>query len=185
VAQRDLFADLFDVPWDPYHIAADEVLQFDIDSQRKVPQPSTLTPGVARGPLVGGNLTVLHALMGTPFEIETDGHILLLEDIGEAPYRVDRMLSTMRLAGKLDRLRGVVLGTFTRRESEDLSADEGTIDSVLDDYFGALGVPVVKNFPIGHTSHNATLPIGGIVELDATQRVIEVIETTPRPSDAQ
>ena len=89
-----------------------------------VPPTVTLRTGQARGRLIGGNLSVVHALMGTPFEIQTDGKILFLEDVGEAPYRVDRMLQTMKSAGKFDDVAGVMLGGFTARE-EDQPWDEG------------------------------------------------------------
>ena len=89
-----------------------------------------------RGRLIGGNLSVLHALMGTPYEIQTDGKILFIEDVGEAPYRVDRMLNTLRLAGKFDHVAGVILGQFTSREDEAKWDDDESMDEVLKDFFG-------------------------------------------------
>src|SRR5690606_8935956 len=77
----------------------------------------TLAPGKARGRLTGGNLSLVCTLMGTPYEMETDGRILFLEDVNEEPYRIDRFLSQLRLAGKFDRVAGVVLGIFTGCES--------------------------------------------------------------------
>ena len=141
-----------------------------------VPRAVTLRDGTARGRLIGGNLSVLHALMGTPYEIETDSKILFIEDIGEAPYRVDRMLSTMRLAGKFDRIAGVILGAFTARDEEAAWDEDTSIDDVLRDYFADLGVPVLAHFPVGHVRYNATLPIGAEVELDATAQTLRVIE---------
>jgi muramoyltetrapeptide carboxypeptidase len=141
-----------------------------------VPPAVTLTGGRAIGRLIGGNLSVFHALMGTPFEIETDGRILFIEDVGEAPYRVDRMLSTLRLAGKFDHLAGAVLGHFTRREGEDTSGETTTIDDVLREYFSKLGVPVLMHFPVGHVPYNATLPVGGLAELDADQQSLRILE---------
>jgi muramoyltetrapeptide carboxypeptidase len=141
-----------------------------------VPRPATLRAGQARGRIIGGNLSVLHALMGTPYEIQTDGKILFLEDVGEAPYRVDRMLNTLRLAGKFDRVAGVILGAFTAREEEAAWDDDATIDDVLRDYFAELSVPVLAHFPVGHVRYNATLPIGALVELDATRQSLEILE---------
>lgn len=141
-----------------------------------VPPAKTLVGGTARGRLIGGNLSVLHSLMGTPFEIEARGRILFLEDVGEAPYRVDRMLSTLRLAGKFDALEGVLLGCFTRRETEDMAGEETTIDDVLTEYFSELGIPVLMHFPAGHVPYNATLPIGALVELDADEQTLRVVE---------
>jgi muramoyltetrapeptide carboxypeptidase len=151
--------------------ASDEAALFD-----GVPRPITLHPGKARGRLIGGNLSVVHALMGTPFEIQTDGRILFLEDVGEAPYRVDRMLSTMRLAGKFDHVAGVILGAFTAREDEPEWDEDATIDDVLRDYFADLGVPVVAHFPVGHVRYNTTLPVGAMAELDATDRTLRLLE---------
>lgn len=158
-------------------------LRIETDGTEQVTAPVTIAPGRARGRLTGGNLSVLHALMGTPYEIETAGRILFMEEIGEAPYRVDRMLSTLRLAGKLDDLAGVVLGAFTRRESEDTSGEETTIDEVLREYFAGLGVPVLGNFPVGHQRANVTLPVGVLAELDADGLSLRLLENPVRISD--
>ena len=112
--------------------------------------------------------------MGTPYEIQTRGKILFLEDIGEAPYRVDRMLSTLRLAGKLDEISGAVLGQFTWRADQEAIDDDITTDEVLDSYFKPLGIPVIKNFPAGHLQCNITLPIGALCELNAETRDVDV-----------
>ncbi len=154
----------------PAEIAWDKKLFADL------PRIKTLAPGTVRGPIIGGNLSVLHALMGTPYEIKTDGKILFLEDVGEQPYRVDRMLSTLKLAGKFDHLAGVILGCFTRREDEDPWDDDWSMSDVLKDYFAELGVPVVTNFPAGHVPYNTTLPIGVPVELNATTGTIRILE---------
>jgi muramoyltetrapeptide carboxypeptidase len=140
------------------------------------PKSQTLAPGKARGRLTGGNLSVLHAMMGSPYEIETDGKILFLEDVGEAPYRIDRMLSTLKLAGKFDKVRGVVLGHFTRRKDEAEWDDDWSMQDVMRDYFAKLGVPVLANFPVGHIPFNTTLPVGAEVELDADACTLRVLE---------
>lgn len=149
-----------------------------------VPRAVTFTKGKAQGRLIGGNLSVLHALMGTPYEIETDGKILFLEDIGEAPYRVDRMLSTLRLAGKFDKVNGVILGAFTARDDEAKWDDDASIDDVLREYFADLGVPVLAHFPVGHVRYNTTLPIGALVELDADAQTLRVLESPVRIESA-
>lgn len=141
-----------------------------------VPRSRALASGVAEGRLIGGNLSLVHALMGTPYEVETAGRILFLEDVGEAPYRVDRMLQTLKLAGKLDDVAGVVLGSFTRREDEDTSDEQTTIDEVFDRFFGAADYPVLADFPFGHQRNNATLPIGVKVRVDTEQGRLTVLE---------
>ena len=136
---------------------------------------TTLFPGAARGRLVGGNLALIGALMGTPYEIDTTSNILLLEDVGEQPYQVDRLLSQLQLAGKLDVLEGVLLGQFT-----DCVPDEGkpslTLDEIFRHHFGELDVPVLQNFPTGHNRDNVTLPLNVEVELDADAHTVEVLE---------
>lgn len=137
---------------------------------------STLITGIARGQLVGGNLSLVCAVMGTPYEIETRGNILFLEDVAEAPYRIDRLLSQLRLAGKLEMLDGILLGKFSRC---DAGTDEESLSlaEVFDDYFADLGVPVLQNFPAGHSSDNVTLPLGVEVELDADHRQLTILES--------
>jgi muramoyltetrapeptide carboxypeptidase len=133
------------------------------------PKPKKLAPGKAKGRLVGGNLTLVGATMGTPYEIEAEGNILLLEDTGEKAYRIDRILSQLRLSGHLDKFAGFVLGTFD-------GADDAELDAVFRDYFAGRKVPVVANFPVGHTPFNATFPHGGLVELDADALTVKVLE---------
>ena len=143
------------------------------------PQIEMLRPGIARGRLTGGNLSLVIALMGTEYEIDTANRVLFLEDVDERPYRIDRYLSQLRLAGKLDHLAGVILGQF-----RGCKPNEGetslTLEEVFADYFGELDVPVVKNFPAGHTACNATLPLNAMVEVDADHRRITVLENPVR-----
>ena len=148
-------------------------------NERERESMSTLFPGTARGRLVGGNLALITALMGTPYEIDTADGILLLEDINELPYRIDRFLAQLKLAGKLEVLAGVLLGQFTdcSAPSEDPSL---TLDEVFHDYFSELGIPVLQNFPTGHCRDNATLPLNVEVELNADNRSLTVLENPVR-----
>ena len=145
-----------------------------------LPVPMAISGGQAQGRLVGGNLSLVSALSGSEFEIETDGRILFLEDIGEAPYRVDRMLRTLELAGKLDKLAGVVLGTFTRRADEDTSGEVRTIKDVLTEYFGDRNIPVIYNWPAGHHACNITLPHGAMYGMDADRMELRLLENPVR-----
>lgn len=126
-----------------------------------------VVPGSAQGPLRGGNLAVLAALSGTPYAMPLDGAILLLEDVGEAPYRVDRMLTTLRDAGALARVAGVAVGAFT----ESRPGSDGTVvEAVLRERLGDLGVPVVLGLPVGHVEDNHEVWLGARARLDATTR---------------
>ncbi len=126
--------------------------------------PVKLVGGKGRGRLVGGNLSLVCATLGTPYAIEAKGNLLFLEDVNEAPYRIDRMLSQLRLAGVLDNVNGVILGGFVTKTAEDAKG----IEDVLRDYFGKSKVPVLMSFPFGHQAHNATLPHRcAVAELDA------------------
>jgi muramoyltetrapeptide carboxypeptidase len=131
--------------------------------------------GVATGRLVGGNLAVLAGAMGTPFEIETDGCILLLEDVGERVYRIDRYLSQFKLAGKLSAVAGVLLGSFSYDEG-DKADEQNDIVALLQEFLTPLGVPVLAGFPAGHERFNLTLPMGAEVKLDADRRSVTVCQ---------
>lgn len=135
----------------------------------------TITPGTARGRLIGGNLTLLQALLGTTYFPDLTGAILFLEDVGEDVYSVDRMLAHLRLAGKLDTLAGVAIGQFT-----DFSRSTGDgglgLDEIFHTYLGPLGIPVAAGFPFGHISEQWTLPVGVMAELDATKGELALVE---------
>ncbi|MFN7450525.1 MAG: LD-carboxypeptidase [Pirellula sp.] len=131
-----------------------------------------LVAGKATGRLIGGNLSLICATLGTPYAITPKGAILFLEDVNEAPYRVDRMLSQLRLAGVLEEVSGVAIGDFSTRDTEDRLAT----DRVLVEYFGRLHVPVVMNFPVGHIPDNATIPHGALAEIDSDNLSLRLLE---------
>lgn len=139
-------------------------------------RPVKLVGGTARGRLLGGNLTLICSTLGTPYALHPRGTILLIEDVNEAPYRVDRMLSQLHLAGVLDAISGVVVGSF----SSDDAPDASELDRVLRERLSTLKVPVLMRFPVGHNPLNATLPEGGLVELDADRGVLRVLEDPVR-----
>lgn len=124
----------------------------------------TITPGQARGRLAGGNLTLVASLMGTPWEVDTDGAILLLEDVEEELYRIDRMLTQLALGGKLAKAAGVVFGYCTDCPVEGPSL---SLEEILHDHLGRLGVPVVAGFAFGHREKALTLPIGLTATVDS------------------
>ncbi|MFG6430955.1 LD-carboxypeptidase [Roseateles sp. LYH14W] len=135
---------------------------------------ATIRPGRAQGRLVGGNLTVLASLAGTPYFPDCRGAILFLEDINEYIYRIDRCLSTLRLTGALGQLTGVVLGRFTKCEPGD-GYGSLTLDEVFDDYFLPLGVPVFRGAAIGHIRRKLTVPVGAVAEMDGDAGTIRLL----------
>jgi len=137
----------------------------------------TMVPGIASGKLVGGNLSLICSTMGSVYEAETRGSILFIEDVGEAPYRIDRYLSELKLAGKLDLVNGIIIGRFSRRETE--APDRSTdfkMHQVFQQYFSKMKVPVIFNFPSGHGSKNVSLPLGCIVEINTDYETFKVLE---------
>ncbi len=142
--------------------------------------PVVMRGGRASGPLIGGNLAVLTSLAGTPYWPPLDGAILFLEDVNEYIYRVDRMLSTLALGGHLQRVAGIVLGGFTNCSPSAGSFGTLTLDEVFDDYFGELGVPVLRGAPFGHIARKMTLPLGVRAELDADAGTLRLLEAAVR-----
>jgi muramoyltetrapeptide carboxypeptidase len=141
----------------------------------KANRTTTLRGGKARGPIVGGNLAVLSSMAGSAYWPRFDGAILFLEDINEYIYRCDRMLSTLKLAGVLDKLAGVVLGAFTNCTPGD-GYGTLTLDEVFDDYFKPLQVPVYSGALIGHIKRKFTVPVGLEVEMDADAGSIRYLQ---------
>ncbi|MDN5344499.1 MAG: muramoyltetrapeptide carboxypeptidase [Clostridia bacterium] len=143
-----------------------------------LPPPVTINPGRAEGPVTGGNLSLVVATLGTPFEIDTRAKILFLEEVDEAPYRIDRMLTQLKLAGKLQAAAGIVLGFFTR------CGEEGVSPALLDiitALLRPLHIPCFYGLPAGHLSLQATLPLGIRAHLDATACTLTYLETAIAP----
>jgi muramoyltetrapeptide carboxypeptidase len=135
----------------------------------------TLRPGIAEGPLVGGNLSLLQCLIGTPWAPDLEGAILFLEDVGEDLYRVDRMLAHLRAAGALLNLAGVMVGRLTELKRHTNDGALG-LDDVLSSYLLPLGVPAAYGFPVGHIREQWTLPLGVRARLDAGAGEVEILE---------
>ena len=139
----------------------------------------TIVPGQATGQLVGGNLTLVTNLLGTPFEPDTKGKILFLEDIGEEPYRIDRMLTQLWLAGKFQDAAGIALGHFVDcypKEYQPSFPQTLSLENVLRDRFEPLKKPTLYNLMFGHIRENAVLPIGAVATLNATTKTLTVTE---------
>lgn len=134
---------------------------------------ATFVEGVAEGPLLGGNLSVLTRLLGTPFLPDLEGAILLLEDVGERPYRLDRMWTHLQLAGVFRKVSGIVLGSFSSCEERN---ETYTGDDVLRELAVETGLPCAAGFPVGHGDSNEPVPLGVRVRLDATARSLTFLE---------
>ncbi|WP_178117918.1 LD-carboxypeptidase [Pseudomonas sp. R5(2019)] len=128
---------------------------------------TTLLPGRAQGRLVGGNLAMIGATLGTRFDIELAGNLLFIEDIGEPLYRVDRLLTQLRLAGKFEGLQGVLVGDFTKLGVEEMAP-------LLRETFAPLGIPVLAAWRSGHCDPNLTLPLGAMMSLDADRQELRL-----------
>ena len=135
---------------------------------------TTVTPGKATGQLIGGNLSLMVKLVGTPFEPSYKNKILFLEDVEEQPYRVDGMLTHLLIAGRLKQLAGIVFGKCTDCEAKGASL---SLEQVIQDRLGNLNIPVLKGVMIGHIDDMATIPVGAIATLDASRKRLTLNET--------
>ena len=135
--------------------------------------------GVARGPLVVSNLTVATHLIGTPWFPDLRGSILVLEDVGEAPYRVDRMLTQWRSSGVLRGLAGVATGRFSWKG--EVEPGDFSMDGILEERLSDLGIPLVMNLPLGHGLPNMALPLGASATLNANQGTLHLNPDRTQP----
>ena len=132
-----------------------------------------ISPGRASGRLAGGNLTLVAALMGTPYEVETRGALLFLEDIREELYRVDRMLTQLALGGKFDAAAGVVFGRCTDCR---YTGPTFSLEDILRDRFSGFGKPMISGLSIGHIEQKLTIPVGALATLDGDAGTLSIDE---------
>ena len=133
----------------------------------------TFAGGKARGRLVGGNLSLLSPLIGTPYEPDFQDAILFLEDVHEAFYRLDRMITHLLLAGKLHQVSGIVMGKFTRIPKEGNSFN---LEEIIEQLLVPLGIPILRGLMIGHVADKTTVPMGIMAELDADAQTLTLLE---------
>lgn len=141
----------------------------------------TITEGKAEGELIGGNLSIAASLLGTPFDADYKNKIVFLEDIGEEPYRIDRMLTELMLAGKLQEAAGIVLGVFVDCEvdEEDASFEDSlTLREVFEDRLSDLGIPVIYGLSFGHISSKFTLPFGVNAAMNTKKKTVTLLESS-------
>jgi muramoyltetrapeptide carboxypeptidase len=144
----------------------------------RVPSSGSLSGGRARARIVGGNLSLVAALSGTPYAVPCAGNILLLEDVKEAPYRVDRMLTQLTLSGELQSLAGIALGSFRDcKPREDDDKPSWTIDETLRDRLAPLKIPMITHLPVGHVEDQWTLPLGMTVSFDGDAGTLSIEES--------
>jgi len=140
-------------------------------------QPTPIQPlvaGQARGRLMGGNLSMLAGLCGTPFAPDWKDCILVCEDVGEEPYRVDRMLAQLKNAGVFDMIAGIAFGQFTDSSQRPTSVPQRTIEEICAEYAHETQKPAIMNLQYGHTSQKWTLPLGVIAEIDGTNGTVKI-----------
>ena len=143
------------------------------------PYVLTVGGGVGEGKLVGGCITLLCASIGTPYEIETDGCVVLVEDLNEDEYLVDTAVNHLVRSGKLERAAGLVFGTDVSLHSRvppEGSESTLSIEEMLDELIAPLGIPAIANVPVGHGKHMATMPLGARVRVDGAGKSLEVLE---------
>ncbi len=131
-----------------------------------------LNTGKAKGKLVGGNLAIVNSFIGTEFDIDFTGKIVFLEDVGEAPYKIDRMLTQLLLSGKLEKASGIILGKFSGCDidnTEITKENSLSLSEVFNDRLGHLNIPIINDFSFGHVKDQAIFPVGIEAEIDSSQ----------------
>ena len=166
--------------WNPFSVNYVQRILFDAEPVRMqnppLNRPQTITGGQARGQLVGGNLSVLSAMVGSAYLPDWENKILFVEEIGEDIYRVDRMLTQLKLAGILDKISGFIFAECTRCEAGEGDEPSLTLTQVLSDWIRPLGIPAWYGSAIGHIRDKFTVPVGVEVEIDANQGIIQLLD---------
>jgi muramoyltetrapeptide carboxypeptidase len=143
------------------------------------PYVLTVGGGVAEAPLAGGCLTLLCASIGTPFEVQTEGRIVILEDLDTETYLVDTAINHLLRAGKLQDAAGIVFGTSVNLQAQTVPegpSSELSVEELLEELLAPLGIPVIANVPVGHGKHMATMPLGVRARLDADAKTLDILE---------
>ena len=151
----------------------------DVDSPKPDTtfQPEILSKGIARGRLIGGNLSLLSAMAGSRWQPDFAEKLVFIEEIDEKPYRCDRMLTQLIDSLALKKAAGIAVGVFKGCEKAEKDENSFTLREMLRDRLGSLGIPAVYGLPFGHVSDQATLPVGILAELDADRGVLTLLET--------
>jgi muramoyltetrapeptide carboxypeptidase len=145
------------------------------------PAARIVRPGKVTGKIAGGNLSLVASLVGTPFQIDMTDAILVIEDINEAVYRVDRMMHQLLLSGSLDNCAAIAAGDFTLPADDNDSVDR-SVDDVFAEVAEKLGIPCLSGLPVGHIEDQWTIPLGADAVLDAEKKSLHVITPNTRIS---
>ena len=152
-----------------------DVAPFEILPSPDDPYLETIVPGTAEGTLTGGCLALLVSLLGTPWELDLRGKLFFFEDVNEEPYAIDRMLTHLLAAGKLQECAGIIIGELAHCQQRN-PTNTLHLGEIFDDLIRPLGIPTLYNLPIGHGKHIATLPLGVRAQLDATAQTLRIVE---------
>ncbi|GAU77819.1 LD-carboxypeptidase [Fusibacter sp. 3D3] len=135
----------------------------------------TLVPGKCSGELIGGNLSLLISTLGSPYELDTKGKVLFIEEVSEPNYKIDKMLTALALAGKFNDCEGIILGTFSdcNPESKGYGGTDLDLDTIFREVLMPFGKPILANLRAGHNFPQPTLAFGKVIHLDATEQIIE------------
>ncbi len=152
---------------------------FNKSSEKAEYSRYTITPGSAIGQLIGGNLTVVTSLIGTDYQLDFTNKIVFLEDVGEEPYRIDRMLTQLIESGQLQKAAGIAFGIFQDCEKSDrtYAPNSFLLKEVIEERIKPLNIPAVYGLSFGHNKNNFTIPIGIKAKLNADAKTIELLET--------
>lgn len=151
---------------------------FSMEYSVNIPEMSVINKGIAEGFIQCGNLRMIASTMGTPYEIDTTDSILFLEDVSEHAYEIDRMLTQLLIAGKLDKCKGVVFGNFKNLNVRKSFFPNRamTIAEVINEIFKPMNIPVAIGFPFGHTTSKMTLPIGIMASINTATKQFKILE---------
>jgi muramoyltetrapeptide carboxypeptidase len=141
--------------------------------------PVVISNGIAEGELIGGNLSIVVSMIGTPYDVDYEGKIVFLEETGEEPYRIDRMLTQMIQTGKFDKAAGIALGIFDKcepKEKDPAFSSSFSLMEVLLDRLSDLGIPVIYGLSFGHIKNKFTLPFGIKAELNVDNYTLSLLE---------
>lgn len=145
------------------------------DQDFEINEGVTVVPGVAQGPLIGGNLDCLCALIGTPYQPNFKKSILLIEEVWAEPYKIDSMLSQLDLSGIFHDVAGLIWGSFEQCDAHHFSDRDGTVDDIISEWSQRIGIPCIKDFPYGHQNRRYVLPLGKDVLLDAENVMLKIL----------